>query len=122
VAMLRPTLEHVEHFACYDARAEGMAHYGDIIEESSADEPFVEVDESRPTVLIYTSGTTSQPKGVALSYLNLSVYVTNTMSPADPSEEPDVTLLSVPIFHVAGITPIMSSVWGGRTLVILPQF
>jgi acyl-CoA synthetase (AMP-forming)/AMP-acid ligase II len=33
-----------------------------------------------------------------------------------------VTLLSVPIFHVAGVTPIMSSVWGGRTLAILPQF
>ena len=33
-----------------------------------------------------------------------------------------MTLLSVPIFHVAGVTPIMSSVWGGRTLVILPQF
>jgi acyl-CoA synthetase (AMP-forming)/AMP-acid ligase II len=73
-------------------------------------------------VLIYTSGTTSVPKGVALTYLNLSVYVTNTMSPADPSEDAEVTLLSVPIFHVAGVTPIMSSVWGGRTLVILPQF
>ena len=44
----------------------------------------MEVDESRPTVLIFTSGTTAQPKGVALTYLNLSLYVTNTMSPADP--------------------------------------
>jgi len=26
------------------------------------------------------------------------------------------------MFHVAGVTPIMSSVWGGRTLAILPQF
>ena len=78
--------------------------------------------EPKPTVLIYTSGTTSVPKGVALTYLNLSVYVTNTMSPADPGEEAEVTLLSVPMFHVAGVTPIMSSVWGGRTLVILPQF
>src|SRR5258706_60757 len=60
--------------------------------------------------------------GIALSYINLSVYVTNTMSPADPDTPPDVTLLSVPIFHVAGVTPIMSSVWGGRTLVVLPQF
>jgi len=28
----------------------------------------------------------------------------------------------VPSFHVAGFTPLVSSVWGGRTLVILPQF
>jgi acyl-CoA synthetase (AMP-forming)/AMP-acid ligase II len=122
VAQLRPELDHVQHLACYDVRTEGMDYYPEILEQSSPDEPFVEVDESRPTVLIYTSGTTSVPKGVALTYVNLSVYVTNTMNPADPSEEPEVTLLSVPIFHVAGITPIMSSVWGGRTLVVLPQF
>jgi acyl-CoA synthetase (AMP-forming)/AMP-acid ligase II len=122
VATLRPTLECVEHFACFDTRAEGMAYYPDVIAGSPADEPFVEIDEDKPTVLIYTSGTTSVPKGVALTYLNLSVYVTNTMNPADPGAEPEVTLLSVPIFHVAGVTPIMSSVWGGRTLVVLPQF
>ena len=122
VAALRPELTRVAHFACYDRRAEGMAYYPDLIEQASADDPVVEVDENHATVLIYTSGTTSQPKGVALTYLNLSVYVTNTMSPADPSVEPEVTLLSVPMFHVAGVTPIMSSVWGGRTLVILPQF
>ncbi len=122
VAALRPTLKCVEHLTCYDGQMEGMAYYPDIIAGSSADEPFVEIDENKPTVLIYTSGTTALPKGVALTYLNLSVYVTNTMSPADPSAEPEVTLLSVPIFHVAGVTPIMSSIWGGRTLVILAQF
>ncbi|MEX2225069.1 MAG: long-chain-fatty-acid--CoA ligase [Dehalococcoidia bacterium] len=122
VARLRPTLEHVERFVCYDRLVEGMDFYPDVLAASSPDELFIEVDEERPTVLIYTSGTTSVPKGVALTYTNLSVYVTNTMNPADPGEEPDVTLLSVPMFHVAGVTPLMSSVWGGRTLVILPQF
>jgi acyl-CoA synthetase (AMP-forming)/AMP-acid ligase II len=122
VSKLRPSLTGVQHFACYDRPVDGMRDFASILTASQAGEPFVEIDENRPTVLIYTSGTTSMPKGVALTYLNLSVYVTNTMSPADPSEEPDVTLLSVPIFHVAGVTPIMSSVWGGRTLVILPQF
>ena len=99
----------------------GHASFQDILVGSSPDEPFVEVDESQPTVLIYTSGTTSQPKGVALSYSTLG-DVTNTMSPRTRSCAPEVTLLSVPIFHVAGVTPIVSSVWGGRTLVILPQF
>jgi long-subunit acyl-CoA synthetase (AMP-forming) len=85
---------------------------------ASADEPFVEVDESKPTV-IYTSGTTSQPKGVALTYLNLSVYVTNTMSPADPEHR---TRCHAPL------RTDVSRRWGdahhvfvwGRTLVILP--
>ncbi|MCZ6707274.1 MAG: AMP-binding protein, partial [Chloroflexi bacterium] len=34
----------------------------------------------------------------------------------------DKTLLSVPLFHIAGATAMISSIWGGRTLVILPQF
>ena len=122
VGALKPELNGVEHLVCYEHGADGMHAHKDVLSNSPADELFVEVDEGKPTVLIYTSGTTSLPKGVALTYLNLSVYVTNTMSPADPSEEADVTLLSVPMFHVAGVTPIMSSVWGGRTLVVLPQF
>ncbi len=122
VNALRPTLTTVGNYACFDKKVEGMAHLPEILADSPNDEPFVEVDESRPTVLIYTSGTTSVPKGVALTYMNLSQYVMSTMNPADPSVEPDVTLLSVPIFHVAGVTPLMSSVFGGRTLVILPQF
>ena len=73
-------------------------------------------------MLIFTSGTTAMPKGVELTYLNLSLYVVNTMSPADPSAEQEKTLLSVTIAHVAGVTAILSSIWGGRTLVILPQF
>jgi acyl-CoA synthetase (AMP-forming)/AMP-acid ligase II len=44
------------------------------------------------------------------------------MNPADPTAERDLTLLSVPIYHVAGATAMLSSIWGGRTLVILPQF
>ncbi|TAK56460.1 MAG: long-chain-fatty-acid--CoA ligase [Dehalococcoidia bacterium] len=122
VATLRPTLEHVQHFVCYDGAVEGMSGYQAVLDGASADEPFVDVDDAHPTVLIYTSGTTSQPKGVALTYMNLYMYVMSTMSPADPETEPEVTLLSVPIFHVAGVTPIMSSIFGGRTLVILPQF
>ena len=122
VEKLRPTLTTVEQYVCFEKAADGMANLPEILKTASPDEPFVDVDESQATVLIYTSGTTSVPKGVALTYLNLSVYVTNTMSPADPDEMAEVTLLSVPMFHVAGVTPIMSSVWGGRTLVILPQF
>jgi acyl-CoA synthetase (AMP-forming)/AMP-acid ligase II len=122
VATLRPTLQKVQHFICIDKVVDGMPYLPGIIADATVDEPFVEIDESKPTVLIYTSGTTALPKGVALTYLTLSVYVTNTMAPADPAAEPEVTLLSVPMFHVAGVTPIMSSVWGGRTLVILPQF
>ncbi len=122
VADLRPKFRGVRAYICLDAKVEGMHAYDDLLAGAPDDELFVEIDENDPSILMYTSGTTALPKGVVLTYLTLSVYVTNTMNPADPTSEREVTLLSVPIYHVAGATAIMSSIWGGRTLAILPQF
>ncbi len=122
ISSIRPEIGGVRQFVCYDAWPDGMISYDDLLESGSEDELFVEIDEDDATVLMYTSGTTALPKGVVLTYLTLSLYVTNTMNPADPEAEYDKTLLSAPIYHVAGLTAIMSSIWGGRTLVILPQF
>jgi acyl-CoA synthetase (AMP-forming)/AMP-acid ligase II len=122
LAGIRASLTSVQHVVTLDGQAEGLKSFQQLIDESSDDEIFTDIDESDPTVLIFTSGTTAMPKGVNLTYLNLSLYVMNTMSPADPDSPHDRTLLSVGIFHVAGVTAIMSSIWGGRSLVILPQF
>ncbi|HUS83299.1 MAG TPA: long-chain-fatty-acid--CoA ligase [Dehalococcoidia bacterium] len=122
IESLKPELPLVKDFVCIDGPADGMPGYDDLLASGSDDEVYVEIDEQDATVLMYTSGTTALPKGVILTYLTLSVYVVNTMSPANPEETPEVTLLSVPVYHVAGLTAIMSSIWGGRKLVILPQF
>ena len=122
VESLKPELPLVKDFVCIEGAAAGMPGYDDLLAAGSDDESYVEIDEQDATVLMYTSGTTALPKGVVLTYLTLSVYVVNTMSPANPEEAPEVTLLSVPLYHVAGLTAIMSSIWGGRTLAILPQF
>ena len=119
---LRPEIPLLKEVVCVEGPAEGVRSYDDVLAAGSDDDVRVEVDEQDATVLMYTSGTTALPKGVILTYLTLSVYVVNTMSPADPEEAPSVTLLSVPIYHVAGLTAIISSIWGGRTLAILPQF
>ena len=100
----------------------GQQHYRDLLASGSEDFLWAEVDDKDATVIIYTSGTTAMPKGVQVTYQDLTVYVTNTMSPADPEMPHEKTLLSVPLFHIAGATTMVSSVWGGRTLVILPQF
>ena len=119
---LRPEVPGVKELICIDGHPTGLASYDDLLAEGNDDEVYVEIEEEDTTVLMYTSGTTALPKGVVLTYLTLSVYVVNTMSPADPEQPREVTLLSVPLYHVAGLTAIMSSIWGGRTLVVLPQF
>ncbi|MFQ6020160.1 MAG: class I adenylate-forming enzyme family protein, partial [Dehalococcoidia bacterium] len=120
-ASLRPDLTGLRHLVCLDGRAEGMASYDELLAGQPSLEASPAVDDADPAVLLYTSGTTARPKGVVLTHLGLSVYVANTVEPASP-ETHDVLLLSVPLYHVAGATAIVSSVWGGRTLVILPQF
>ncbi len=129
-ASIKPELKTVQHMICIDppedgpgALAERMTNYEEAIAAQEPDEIFTDVDDMDPTIVIYTSGTTALPKGVVLTYLGMSVYVTNTVEPADPgAEDVDVLLVSVPFYHVAGATTMLSSVWSGRKMVILPQF
>ncbi len=122
VSDIRPELDTIKNLFCYGPSADGMTSYDDLMASGSEEEVFAETKEEDAAMLLYTSGTTALPKGVVLTHLTLSVYVTNTMNPADPEAARDVTLLSVPVYHVAGATAPLSAIWGGRTLVILPQF
>ena len=118
---IRPTLTDTKHFIAYDSEFEGYLSFNKLMAEASDEDLWVDVDDGDPTIVIFTSGTTALPKGVVLTYLDLTAYVTNTMSPADPDIH-EKTIVSAPFFHVAGATAMMSSIWGGRTLVILPAF
>jgi acyl-CoA synthetase (AMP-forming)/AMP-acid ligase II len=121
VERLRDTLETVDHFIAYESDHEGYLSYEKLLNEASDEEVWVDVEDDMPNILMFTSGTTALPKGVVLTYLDMTAYVTNTMNPADPDVH-EKTLVSAPFFHIAGATAMVSSIWGGRTLVILPAF
>jgi acyl-CoA synthetase (AMP-forming)/AMP-acid ligase II len=118
---IRPTLTSVREYIAYDGAPDGYRRYEELLAGAPDEPPYVEIDDEDPTVLMFTSGTTAMPKGVQLTYLDLTVYVANTMGPADPDVH-EKTLVSAPFFHIAGTTAMLSSTWGGRTLVILPAF
>src|SRR3970040_441643 len=121
VDRIRPGLTHTQHFIAFDGARGGYLDYGELLNQASEDDIWVEIDDTEPNILLFTKGTPALPKGVVLSYLDLTAYVTNTMSPADPDVH-EKTLVSAPFFHIAGATAMMSSIWGGRTLLILPAF
>ena len=120
VERIRPTLTSVKNVINYGAATPGNLSYEEIVAAASEDEIWTEVDDKDATIIIFTSGTTALPKGVQLTYLDMTAYVTN-QQPADP-ELHEKLLVSAPFFHVAGATAMMLAIWCGRTLVILPQF
>jgi acyl-CoA synthetase (AMP-forming)/AMP-acid ligase II len=123
LSAIRGELTTVQHVICLDGPADGIPAYEDLLAANQPEEIFTDIDDNDPTIIIYTSGTTALPKGVVLTFLGMSVYVTNTVEPVDPgNENPDVLLVSVPFYHVAGATTMLSTVWAGRKMVILPQF
>jgi acyl-CoA synthetase (AMP-forming)/AMP-acid ligase II len=74
-----------------------------------------------PAVVIYTSGTTSSPKGVLLRHQHLVSYVLGTVEFGAASED-DVALICVPPYHIAAVANVISNLFAGRRTVILDHF
>ncbi|MCU1357153.1 MAG: AMP-dependent acyl-CoA synthetase/AMP-acid ligase [Acidimicrobiales bacterium] len=78
-------------------------------------------DGDAVAVLLYTSGTTSAPKAVVLRHRHLSSYIISTveLGSAEPGER---ALLSVPPYHIAGVSNLLSNLYAGRPITVLDAF
>jgi acyl-CoA synthetase (AMP-forming)/AMP-acid ligase II len=86
--------------------------------------PDLPASESAPdstAVIIYTSGTTSTPKGVLLRHDNLVSYVIGTVEFGSAGVE-DASLLCVPPYHIAAVSTVLTNLYAGRRLVFLDPF
>ncbi|HUT69860.1 MAG TPA: long-chain-fatty-acid--CoA ligase [Desulfatiglandales bacterium] len=106
---------------CVDSKQDGKPFYEDLIGSSSPDEITGEIDDDDITILMYTAGTTGRPKGVPLKHSGFVSYVLENVEPASPETE-ERNLLTVPLYHVAGMQAMLAGVYGGRTLVLVRQF
>jgi len=79
-------------------------------------------------VILYTSGTTGQPKGAELTHLNMTVNAMASRDMYSPmlNAGPEATnryLITLPLFHSTGQTAQMNAgISSGGTLVLLPRF
>jgi fatty-acyl-CoA synthase len=83
-------------------------------------EPLPE-SENDIAVLLFTSGTTGDPKAAVLRHANLTSYVMSTVEFLGADED-EAALVSVPPYHIAGISAVLTSAYGGRRIVYLPAF
>ena len=94
----------------------------DFLTAARSAEPAAEfADPESVAIVLFTSGTTSQPKAVELSHNNLTSYVTGTVE-FDSAGAQDAALICVPPYHVAGVGAALSNLYAGRKMVYLPNF
>jgi malonyl-CoA/methylmalonyl-CoA synthetase len=80
------------------------------------------VNCERRAMILYTSGTTSRPKGVVTTHANITAQITSLVEAWEWSAD-DSILLCLPLHHVHGIINVVScALWSGATCQTLPRF
>ncbi|SOJ52879.1 2-succinylbenzoate--CoA ligase [Mycobacterium simulans] len=87
----------------------------------SAEPALVFAEPDSVAVVLFTSGTTAQPKAVELTHNNLTSYVTGTVE-FDSAAPTDAALICVPPYHIAGVGAALSNLYAGRKMVYLRNF
>ena len=119
-----------EHFFVItaDPAAESPIEGAETMGRAMAQQPptfdTVETDDDDTAVILYTSGTTGQPKGAELRHRNMrdNALIGKELFGAD-AERPDTYLCVLPLFHSFGQTVIQNGAFAfGGTVVMLPRF
>ena len=88
------------------------------IDAPAIDPPF---DDDDVAIVLYTNGTTSEPKAALLRHRHLMAYLLGSVEFGGAGEE-EAVLVSVPPYHIAGVANMLSNLFAGRRLVYLQAF
>ena len=95
-----------------------------IIEDvaEAADLTLPEVASDRRAMILYTSGTTSRPKGVVTTHSNIEAQITSLIEAWEWQPDDRIPLF-LPMHHIHGIINILScGLWSGATVDTFPRF
>lgn len=103
--------------------AEGETPYETVLGSQGA-APASPADPEALALLLYTSGTSGQPRGVMLTHRALIANVEQVAENDPPAMDPDDVLLGVlPLFHIYGLNCILAqTVRQGARLVLVDRF
>ena len=121
VAQLRPRLTSIQTYVALESPDDDSVPLRDLLRGVADELESCESDDDDVTILMYTSGTTALPKAVLLTHNHFTTYVVNNVELADGTPR-GTALLCVPLYHIAGATNVMTTMFSGRRLVVLRQF
>ncbi len=88
----------------------------------TAQRPFPPIDPSRRAMMLYTSGTTSKPKGVVTTHRNMAAQVASLIEAWEWTPD-DYLLHALPLHHIHGVVVALTcALWAGATCELLPHF
>ena len=83
--------------------------------------PLPEISVERRAMIVFTSGTTSKPKGAVTTHGNMAAQI-STLIEAWEWRADDVIPLFLPLHHVHGIVNVLScALWAGATVHMMPK-
>ena len=95
----------------------------DLLAEQEPDDEVVDRDDDDTVVLLYTSGTTGQPKGAELTHGNLATNAALSSETLVELTPEDVVMGCLPLFHCFGLTcGLNAAVLAGACLTLIPRF
>jgi acyl-CoA synthetase (AMP-forming)/AMP-acid ligase II len=97
-----------------------MIPHQDLLKTYSKEEPDIQVEESAPLFIFYTSGTTGVPRGALYTQVR-SMDDTRRFAIALSLESGDKHIQIMPLFHIGGTKNFWGYFFVGGSNVIMPQ-
>ncbi|MGG3942216.1 long-chain-fatty-acid--CoA ligase [Peribacillus psychrosaccharolyticus] len=119
---IRESLPHIEEvIVTEEPSGSSSIVYSSILEKKIPYETREELNDHDPHVIVYTSGTTGEPKGVVLTHKNFYINGMNKMSSLN-QEQHTKTIILPPLFHVATLSLLVQNCLNEGTFVLMNQF
>ncbi|MGI9475000.1 MAG: acyl-CoA synthetase [Rubripirellula sp.] len=90
--------------------------------EADAEVSLPSIGPERRAMILYTSGTTSKPKGVVTTHANLAAQIEALVNAWEWQPDDRIPLF-LPLHHIHGIVNVLScALWSGANVEMFPQF